>query len=327
MSFELVMPRAGLTMVEGTISAWTVPEGAGVKKGDTIMEFENEKNTIEFASTHDGILHIIAQEGDVVAVGAPIGCVAESQEEYAALCGGQSAPASAPEPVAAAPAAAAPAAAETAPERGGKRVRITGLARKMARQHEIPLTELKGTGPNGRIIAQDVKDYLEAKTAAPIAAPVQQPVKSDLPALLRQNIRTQLSMLDQKQSCAVQTAAVNDGVPLHDLFPCPARQTLLLPGSQFVPAREKVFHFHGDPRLSCTYYTGVYSICQLYSYCQVRSKKVTRVPNSLLTRCQAEGKKMQRRSCGRLVVGTKAPETCPVCNHPQSCFEVRKDNY
>ena len=107
MSFELVMPRAGLTMVEGTISAWTVPEGAAVKKGDTIMEFENEKNTIEFASTHDGILHITAQEGDVVAVGAPIGCVAESQEEYAALCGGQSAPAPAPEPVAAARAALA----------------------------------------------------------------------------------------------------------------------------------------------------------------------------------------------------------------------------
>ena len=175
MSFELVMPRAGLTMVEGTISAWTVPEGAAVKKGDTIMEFENEKNTIEFASTHDGILHITAQEGDVVAVGASIGCVAESQEEYAALCGGQSAPASAPEPVAAAPAAAAPAAAEKAPESGGKRVRITGLARKMARQHEIPLRELKGTGPNGRIIAQDVQDYLASKTAAPAAAPVQQP--------------------------------------------------------------------------------------------------------------------------------------------------------
>ena len=149
---------------------------------------------------------------------------------------------------------------------------------------------------------------------------------SALPDLLTFK-RTQLSMLDQKQSCAVQTAAVNDGVPLHDLFPCTARQTLPLPGGQFVPAREKVFHFHGDPRLSCTYYTGVYGICQLYSYCQVRSKQVARVPNSLLTHCQAAGKKMQCRSCGRLVVGTKAPETCPVCNHPQSCFEVRKDNY
>lgn len=137
MSFELVMPRAGLTMVEGTISSWTVAEGATVKKGDTIMEFENEKNTIDFACTHDGILHITAQEGDVVAVGAPIGYVAESQEEYAALCGGQSAPDAAPEPVAAVPAASAPAAVEKALDSNGKRVRITGLARKMARQHEI----------------------------------------------------------------------------------------------------------------------------------------------------------------------------------------------
>ena len=61
MSFELVMPRAGLTMVEGTISSWMAAEGAAVKKGDAIMEFENEKNVIEFACTHDGILHITAQ--------------------------------------------------------------------------------------------------------------------------------------------------------------------------------------------------------------------------------------------------------------------------
>lgn len=209
MSFELVMPRAGLTMVEGTISAWTVPEGAAVKKGDTIMEFENEKNTIEFACTHDGILHITAQEGDVVSVGAPIGCVAESQEEYAALCGGQSAPAPAPEPVAAAAQTAVPAAAEKAPESGGKRVRITGLARKMARQHEIPLTELTGTGPNGRIIAQDVKDYLEARAAAPAATPVQQPA-DDVKQIPLSGIRKAIArnMYTSLQEMAQCTAAV-----------------------------------------------------------------------------------------------------------------------
>ena len=209
MSFELVMPRAGLTMVEGTISAWTVPEGAAVKIGDTIMEFENEKNTIEFACTHDGILHNTAQEGDVVSVGAPIGCVAESQEEYAALCGGQSAPAPAPEPVAAAAQTAVPAAAEKAPESGGKRVRITGLARKMARQHEIPLTELTGTGPNGRIIAQDVKDYLEARAAAPAATPVQQPA-DDVKQIPLSGIRKAIArnMYTSLQEMAQCTAAV-----------------------------------------------------------------------------------------------------------------------
>lgn len=209
MSFELVMPRAGLTMVEGTISTWTVPEGAAVKKGDTIMEFENEKNTIEFACTHDGLLHITAQEGDVVAVGAPIGYVAESQEEYDALCGGQSAPAAAPEPVAAVQTVAAPAASEKAPEASEKRVRITGLARKMARQHEIPLTELKGTGPNGRIIAQDVKDYLEARTAAPAAVSVQPPA-DDVKKIPLSGIRKAIArnMYTSLQEMAQCTAAV-----------------------------------------------------------------------------------------------------------------------
>ena len=148
MSFELVMPRAGLTMVEGTIAAWTAAEGAAVKKGDVIMEFENEKNTIEFNSTHDGILHITAQEGDTVAVGAPIGILAENQAEYDALCGG----------------------APAAPAAGNGRVRATGLAKKMAKQKGVDLAAVKGTGPNGRIIAQDVTDYLEAQKNAPAPA-------------------------------------------------------------------------------------------------------------------------------------------------------------
>ena len=170
MSFELVMPRAGLTMVEGTISAWLMAEGAQVKKGDPIMEFENEKNTIEFNSTGDGILHITAAEGDVVAVGAPIGLLAESQEEYAALCGAPAAAApTAPAEPAAPAAPVAPAAAPAAAD--SSRIRATGLAKKIARQKGVDLASIKGTGPKGRIIAQDVLDWLESAKSAPAAAP------------------------------------------------------------------------------------------------------------------------------------------------------------
>lgn len=178
MSFELVMPRAGLTMVEGTISAWTVPEGTAVKKGDVIMEFENEKNTIEFNSTHDGLLHIVAPEGETVAVGAPIAVLAADAAEYAALCGGAAAaPAETSAPAPAAPAAAVaasapaavPAAASAAAAEG--RVRATGLARKMARVHGIDLRAVRGTGPKGRILGQDVSDHLAAAQPAPAAAP------------------------------------------------------------------------------------------------------------------------------------------------------------
>ena len=107
MSTTIVMPKAGLTMVEGTISRWLVTEGAHVKKGDALMEYENEKNTIECDALADGYVHILAQEGDTIPVGEPIGILAESQEELASLSGAAAAPAKAP----AAPAAPAPAAA------------------------------------------------------------------------------------------------------------------------------------------------------------------------------------------------------------------------
>lgn len=105
MSTTIVMPKAGLTMVEGTISQWLVAEGAYVKKGDALMEYENEKNTIECDALADGYVHILAQEGDTVPVGEPIGILAESQEELVSLSGAAAAPA------AEAPAAPAPAAA------------------------------------------------------------------------------------------------------------------------------------------------------------------------------------------------------------------------
>lgn len=212
MSFELVMPRAGLTMVEGTIATWMAAEGAQVKKGDAIMEFENEKNTIEFNCTHDGILHITAQEGDTVAVGAPIGIVAESQAEYDALCGG-AAPAAAPAPEAApvseaAPVAAAPAAPAQSPS---GRVRATGLAKKMAKQKGVDLMNVKGTGPNGRIIAQDVTDYLEAQKNAPaVAAPAAAAPDDVVTEIQMTGIRKAIAknMYNSLQEMAQCTAAV-----------------------------------------------------------------------------------------------------------------------
>ena len=107
MIIELVMPRAGLTMVEGTISSWIAKEGAKVCKGDAIMEFENEKNTIEFNCNDEGYLHITAQEGETVAVGAPIAVLASTLEEYQSLAGKASQPAAAPAAETAAPAASA----------------------------------------------------------------------------------------------------------------------------------------------------------------------------------------------------------------------------
>lgn len=212
MSFELVMPRAGLTMVEGTIASWLAAEGQQVKKGDAIMEFENEKNTIEFNCTHDGILHITAPEGETVAVGAPIGIVAESQAEYDALCG---AAAPAPAPVATEqPAAPVPVSAPAAPAvvEDTTRVRATGLAKKMAKQHGVSLSAIFGTGPNRRIIAQDVLDYLETQKNAPApAAAVAAPMADDVVTEIQMTgIRKAIAknMYGSLQEMAQCTAAV-----------------------------------------------------------------------------------------------------------------------
>ncbi len=171
MRTEIVMPKAGLTMIEGTISQWKAAEGALVQKGEVIMEYENEKNTIEYETVHGGYLHILAAEGDTVAVGAPIAVVTDTREEYDALTGGaagQDAPVPEAPP---APQEAAPAPEDPA-RKGGRHFRATGLARKMARQAGIDLADVTpSSGPDGRrIAAKDVAAYLEAKKAAPAAA-------------------------------------------------------------------------------------------------------------------------------------------------------------
>ena len=177
---EIPMPRAGLTMVEGTIAQWKVSEGAEVAKGDVVMEFENEKNTIDYEIVHGGFLHQVVSEGDTVKVGEPIAYVAETKAAYDALVSG-GAPAPAVEKGCArecptcvhtaAPAAEAPAVASNAVRTDGH-VRASGLAKKMAKEAGIDIRAVSPSGGDGtRIIARDITAYLEAQKNAPAPAP------------------------------------------------------------------------------------------------------------------------------------------------------------
>ncbi len=150
------MPKAGLTMIEGTITSWRAKEGEQLAVGQVVMEYENEKNIIECLSPYDGLLHIVAREGDVIPVGGAIGYIAANQEEYSALQGGDAsaaAPAAAA-PVAAAPAVAVPVAAPPVSAQG--RINATGYAKKLARQNLVDLRMVKPSGINSRIVAKDV---------------------------------------------------------------------------------------------------------------------------------------------------------------------------
>ncbi len=207
---EIPMPRAGLTMTEGTISSWKVAEGAQVNKGDVVMEFENEKNTIEYEIVHGGFLHIVAQEGDTVAVAAPIAYVADTKAQYDALVSGGAAPAAAAAPVASAAPAAAPAASAVV----NGRVRATGYAKKLAREAGIDIALVPPSGGDGsRIVAKDVQAYLAAPKAAPAAAAAS--VAAAAPAAALEDEVTQIPWTGVRRTIArnmfnsLQTTAQN----------------------------------------------------------------------------------------------------------------------
>jgi pyruvate dehydrogenase E2 component (dihydrolipoamide acetyltransferase) len=183
MPTEILMPALSPTMEEGTLAKWHVKEGDKVSSGDIMAEIETDKATMEFEAVDEGVMgKIIVPEGtegvkvnDVIAVLLEEG---ESADDIGAVSGGSSAAAapSSPEPApSAAPAAEKPAAAPAAPAKDGERVFATPLARRIAADKGLDLTQISGSGPHGRIIKADV----ENATAAPKAAPA---AKADAPA-------------------------------------------------------------------------------------------------------------------------------------------------
>jgi pyruvate dehydrogenase E2 component (dihydrolipoamide acetyltransferase) len=186
MAVEVKLPRLGQGMESGTIVRWLKSEGESVAKGEPLFELDTDKVTQEVEADADGVLlKIVVTEGeaDVGTTVAVLGSEGEDVSEL--LAGAQSgnggaaaAPAASEGATAEAPSGSepqgtpAPASASTtepvAPAREpGERVKASPLARRIARERGIDLAALTGTGPDGRIIAEDV----EKAGAAPAAAP------------------------------------------------------------------------------------------------------------------------------------------------------------
>jgi len=185
-------------MTEGTLAKWLVNEGDDVNAGDVIAEIETDKATMEIEAVEEGkIAKIVVQEGtEGVAVNAIIALLLEDGEAAGALEGAvDTALASAPPPAAAAPvapvAAPAPAAAqEVAPAlaaaSSGGRIFASPLARRMAQQAGLGLTDVTGSGPNGRIVKRDIESALAsgapaAVAAEPLAAPATAATSTPMP--------------------------------------------------------------------------------------------------------------------------------------------------
>ena len=182
MATEVLMPKLGLTMTEGTIDEWKKKEGDTVQKGEILFSVATDKLTNDVEAEEDGVLlKILVPEGETVACKTLIGWLGKAGE--AVPEGG--APASAAAPAAAeTPAAAVSAPASAAPAHAvGAYIPATPYAKKLAKEKGFDLAQIPATGYKGVVVAKDVLGFTPASApaaAAVKASPLAAKVAADL---------------------------------------------------------------------------------------------------------------------------------------------------
>ena len=167
MSSQVTLPRLGQGMESGTIVRWLKSEGDKVEKGEPLYELDTDKVTQEVEADASGVLLRIAIPEGEVEVGKTIAVIGEQGEEVSVEA--EEAPRAEEPKVEAREEAPAPVHAVQARDgqtREGGRIKASPLARRIARERGIELASLQGTGPEGRIVAEDV----ERAAAAPAQA-------------------------------------------------------------------------------------------------------------------------------------------------------------
>lgn len=212
--FPITMPKWGIEMQQGTITAWNVALGQTVTKGDPLLEVETEKivNSVE-APVTGTLRKIIAETGATEAVGALIAVFAAADvpdSEIDAFIHSfrpadtsfepDSGSASAPPP---------PPPASSAPESGDGAARVSPIARRLAERLGVDISKIKGTGTHGRVSKEDVEAYAAALQGGPSAAPASTPTAPATQAATASAVREKMTsmratiarrLLESKQS-------------------------------------------------------------------------------------------------------------------------------
>ncbi len=195
MATTVRMPEVLANTTEAAIQSWSVAIGDEIAVGQPLAEIETDKAVVEYASDVAGtVLELLVAEGDLVDVGAPIAVIGAPGEEPSDSVLTAPATETAPGAGASDPESAAPVAdtepaldgtevaqedvavpdvhGETAaPPTSDRRRFMSPLVRRLAREHGIDLTQVAGTGPDGRIVRRDVEPLIRAKRAEPVASP------------------------------------------------------------------------------------------------------------------------------------------------------------
>ena len=141
MAEELNMPQMGYDMKEGVVVKWLMEEGASVNIGDPIAEIETDKAVVEFESYAEGILQqILVEEGTKVNVGDAIAIVGDGSETTEEIV-----------------------TPETTEEVLEVKIKASPLAKTLAKENNIDLNKISGTGPGGRIVKLDVENIINEK--------------------------------------------------------------------------------------------------------------------------------------------------------------------
>ncbi|MBK9050284.1 MAG: 2-oxo acid dehydrogenase subunit E2 [Chloroflexi bacterium] len=192
MATEIIMPVLGEGVIEGQIARWLKKEGDKVKRFEPILEIETDKVTTEATAEIEGVLlQILVAEGETVPVGTVLAYLGTAGESVTEAAAPQSTPVSAPE--------SAPVTTSKGingqPGNGSRSLNnwASPVVRRMASEHDLDLSQISGTGRDGRITKKDVVAYLEApatekvqvETAAaptPLVTPQPQPQAIPKPA-------------------------------------------------------------------------------------------------------------------------------------------------
>jgi 2-oxoglutarate dehydrogenase E2 component (dihydrolipoamide succinyltransferase) len=175
MATEIVVPNLGESVVEATVGRWLKSQGDPVKVGEAVVVLETEKVDLEVGAEKDGVLQTITrQAGEDVKIGDVLGVIEESANsaakratsEQKAAVETRELPASEPAPSVEAQSSAlvpkpAPKTAETTPQPAPD---VTPVARRMAEDAKVDLTQVTPSGPGGRVTKTDVQRYIETKT-------------------------------------------------------------------------------------------------------------------------------------------------------------------
>jgi pyruvate dehydrogenase E2 component (dihydrolipoamide acetyltransferase) len=215
MATKVVMPKLGLVMKEGLVVLWHREEGEQIEKGEDLLEIESDKVTTLIEAPATGVLRkIIANEGEVIPCGKTVAIIAEDGEEVADL-----------EQIVAETRAVAitreewerrqsqkPAVEATKSEPEKTEIKVSPAARKLAKEHGINLSSVKGSGPEGRIVREDVLKALDRKEEAEGAAPVSDGGRSgeDIPVgRMRRSIAENMARSAQTVARVVHFAEID----------------------------------------------------------------------------------------------------------------------